>query len=82
MTVETIARLESLLGYCTLLSGGLLILTTIALTLMKGAILKIHSKLTGLTEEQLNKGYFDYLSNFKIVFLMFNLIPYIALRLM
>ncbi len=36
----------------------------------------------GLDEKDLNRAYFQYLAQFKILIIVFNVTPYIALKLM
>ena len=43
--------------------------------------MKIHRKMFGLSEEVLSKEYFRYLANYKIAIFIFNLVPYLALRI-
>jgi len=43
--------------------------------------MKIHGKMSGLDETDLSRAYFQYLAQYKIVFFVFNLVPYIALRI-
>lgn len=79
MTIET---LTALLGWITAVNIGLLLLTTILLYLMKDIAVKIHSKMFDIDAKDLNRMYFDYLGRFKVLVIVFNLGPYIALRLM
>ena len=41
----------------------------------------VHQKWFGLSELDLQREYFRYLANYKILTLVFNLVPYLALRL-
>ena len=61
---------------------GLLILTFLVVTLLRSTILQIHSKMFGLSEEDLVRAYFQYMAQYKIVVLVFFLAPYVALKLM
>ena len=79
MTIET---LTELFGWITVINMGLLIFSTIMLFFMKGMAIKIHSKMFGVDEKDLNRMYFEYLGRFKILVIVFNLTPYIALKLM
>jgi hypothetical protein len=49
---------------------------------MRGPIVRIHSRMLGLNEEALLGVYVTYLSQFKILVLVFNLSPYVALKIM
>lgn len=78
MNLET---LTTFLGWCSLINLSLLILATISLVVFKDLVTRVHSKLFGLEDENLHREYFRYLANFKILVLVFNLVPYLVLRL-
>ncbi len=77
----TLEAIQEILGWCSVINMGLLLVAAIAIATMRDAIMKIHSKMFSLSEEDLSRAYFQYLAQFKIVVLVFNLIPYIALRI-
>ncbi|MFK8115257.1 MAG: DUF6868 family protein [Rubripirellula sp.] len=78
----TIENLTTLMGWCALLNIGLLATSTVGLVVGKRFATSIHSRLFDLDETELAKAYFQYLANYKIATLVFNVIPYIALKLM
>jgi hypothetical protein len=78
MSIEEIAVL---LGWCTVLNFCVLMLTAIALTLFRKPVHGIHTSLSGLSADELNKLYFQYMGNFKILWILFNLIPYLVIRI-
>lgn len=55
--------------------------STVMLLLIKGFAIKMHSKMFDIEEKDLNRMYFDYLGRFKILVIVFNLTPYIALKI-
>ncbi len=69
-------------GWCTAINFGLLMVTTIVLTSMRGLLFKIHTRLFGLDEAYWSRAYVQYLSQYKIAIIVFNLVPYIALEVM
>ena len=77
----TMNELTELFGWMSVLSIGILMLSSIMLLLMKGMVIKIHSKMFGLDDKELNSAYFQYLAQFKIVAIVFNLVPYVALKI-
>ena len=79
MTIEV---LQEFLGWCTVINIGILILSSIVVVTIREPVLRIHSKLFRMKEEQLVGAYFQYLAQFKIAVLIFNLVPYLALALM
>ena len=79
--MTSLESLAAFLGWCTAINLGMLIFASILLVLMRGSIMKIHGKMSGLDETDLSRAYFQYLAHYKIVFFVFNLVPYIALRI-
>ncbi|QBG36447.1 DUF6868 family protein [Litorilituus sediminis] len=69
-------------GWCSLINIGILMLTTISLTLFRTSISKIHAKLMQVEEKTLPSLYFNYLANYKVLILVFNLVPYLVLKMM
>jgi len=78
----TLQQLTELLGWSTVINMGILLLAFFAVTSLKGIIIPIHNKLLGMGEADLTRAYFQYLANYKIVVLVFNLTPYVALKIM
>jgi Family of unknown function (DUF6868) len=78
----TISQLTELLGWASVINVGYLFLATIILIFMRGTVSSIHSKMLNIDEKELSSKYFDFLSNYKIVTLVFMVAPYIALKIM
>ncbi len=78
MTIET---LTEFFGWITVINMGLLMFSTLMIFLLRGVAIKMHSKMFDLDEKDLNRAYFQYLGTFKILVIVFNLTPYIALKL-
>lgn len=76
----TLAELTSLLAWCSAINISLLMLATLILTVCQNGIIAIHSKLFGLAKDDLLRAYFQYLAQYKLLILVFNLVPYIVLR--
>jgi hypothetical protein len=76
-----IEMITELLGWCSVVNIAMLFLSSILLIVMRGWITKIHAKLSGVSEDDLPSIYLHFLGNYKLLILMFNLVPYIALRL-
>jgi hypothetical protein len=77
----TMNELTELFGWMSVLSIGVLMFSTIMILVIKGPAMKIHSKMFGLDEKELNAAYFQYLAQFKIAAIIFNLVPYVALKI-
>jgi hypothetical protein len=78
----TLSQLTALLGWASVINIAYLILATLILIFMKGSVTSIHTKLFNIDGKELNSKYFDFLSTYKIVTLVFIVAPYIALKIM
>ncbi|WP_019028077.1 DUF6868 family protein [Colwellia piezophila] len=75
-------EITTLLGWCTVLNMGVLAVAATFLYLFKGLVIDIHSKLTGVSITELPTLYFSFMANYKLGILLFNFVPYIALKIM
>ena len=73
-------ELAAILGWCTVVNFVFLVLTNIVLLVFKNSIQSLHGRLTGLSIEELNRVYFEYIGRFKTLWIVFNLTPYLAIR--
>ena len=79
MTIETFTEL---LGRTSVINLAILSLSTLTVIAMRGTIATIHSTLFGLDAKDLGRAYFQYLAQYKIAIFVFNIAPYIALKVM
>lgn len=77
MTLDT---LTALFGWMTVINFGLLIFSTLMLTACRNRIIRIHNSLTGLEAETLMPAYLYFLAFYKLLIIVFNLVPYLALK--
>ncbi|MCP3661780.1 MAG: hypothetical protein GY696_04675 [Gammaproteobacteria bacterium] len=75
----TLEVVQEFLGWCTVINAAMLSLAAIAIFLFRGPIVKIHSKMFDLSEEDLSRAYFQYIAQYKIIFMVFNFVPYVVL---
>ena len=80
--MNDLSVITEFLGWCTLINSGILILSTIMVSTCSDLMKGIHSKLFHIPETRLDTLYFNYLGNYKLAILVFNLAPYIALNLL
>jgi hypothetical protein len=78
----TTDMITAFLGWCSIINIALISLTSVILIVWKDKISKLHSQLLGLSQEDLNLVYIQYLANYKIAILILNIVPYIALKVM
>jgi hypothetical protein len=76
------ATLTTLLGWCALINLALYLLSAVALTQAQRFTVKLHSRWFGQRPDELPALYLRFLGNYKIAILVFNLVPYLALRVM
>ena len=79
ISIETVTEF---LGWTTAINFGILMFAVIMLVLMRSYISKIHAKMFGLSEADISRAYFQHLGQYKIAIFVFNLVPYIALKIM
>ena len=80
--MNSIETAREFLGWCSVINIGMLLLSTLMLTVMRNWIIKIHANLTGVSEAELPRIYLEFLGNYKMLVVVLNLVPYVALRIM
>ncbi len=78
----TIEVLRSFFGWCSVLNIGILGFSTVMVIALHGLISRKHAKMFHLDEKDVSRAYFQYLAQYKIAVIVFNLVPYLALRIM
>jgi hypothetical protein len=78
----TIDQVCTLLGWSIAINSTMLLLT--ALLLMRGqdTLIKLHRRFFSIDPDQLTALYLNFLSNYKLAMIMFNITPYLALKIM
>ena len=77
-----IATFTTFLGWCAVLNIGLLFFSAIWLMLFRDLTLFIHSELFRVNQSALDSIYLQYLGQYKLAVLIFNIVPYLALKIM
>ena len=78
----TVSTLTELLGWSSIINICMLIAASLAVMLMRDSMIKLHGKMFGLDTTDLTRAYFQYIAQYKIAILVFNIVPYIALKIM
>ena len=65
--------------WCTIIGGGLLVFSSLLCMALKNVIGKMHGKFFGLAPEAVKPIVYGYIGLFKILWLVFAVIPWIAL---
>ena len=79
MTIEQ--QIISFFGWCSLINIALLFLAFFIVTLMRSQVSRLHAHLFGLDENDIPALYFEYLGHYKLMILIFNLVPYVAMKI-
>ena len=79
MNVE---QLSEFFKWMTIINIGFLLLSTLAVIVLKPLMQRIHSRLFGLSEKQISISVYAYLGLFKVLIIVLNIVPYCALLLM
>jgi len=74
-----IQTLTTFFTWCTIISGGMLVFWTLFLVFAPDLVYRMQSKFFPIPRATYNVVMFSFLGFFKIMFLIFNLIPLIAL---
>lgn len=80
--MQDVINLITFLGWCTVINIGILIFSSSTIFIFKSFVTKLHSELSGVDRKDLLPLYFKYLGNYKICIIVFNLVPYLALKIM
>ena len=78
MSLETI---RAALGWCTLLNWAILLLWLLFFKLGRDWVYRIHSKWFRLPSEHFDTIHYGGMAFFKMGIILFNLTPYLALRI-
>ena len=76
MDIET---LQTFFMWCTIINGSLLVLLITLCILVPDLVYRTQSKWFPFPRETFNVVIYSFIGVFKIFFLMFNLVPYVAL---
>lgn len=74
-------KLQEFLFWCLLLNVAIYSLTALATLLLRSFMSSIHEKLFGLSQETVQKAFYTYLAAYKLLIIVFNLVPWLALVL-
>lgn len=76
MDIQTLTRFFM---WCTIINGALLVLGITMCILAPELVYRMKGKWFPIPRETFNVVFYSFLGSFKIVFLIFNLVPYVAL---
>ena len=74
-----IQKLTTFFMWCTIINGALLVLSMTGCILSPDLSYTLQSKLFHIPRETINVAIYMFLGLFKIVWIVFNVVPYVAL---
>ena len=78
MTLET---LRALLGWCALINIGILLVWFVFFSLAHDFMYRMHGRLFRISVEKFDELHYLLIAHFNLLAIVFNLVPYLALRL-
>lgn len=75
-----IEQLTAFLAWCTVINFVVLVLAALVVWGFGGFAERLHGKMFGLPESCVREQYFRFFATYKVLIIMFNLVPYLALR--
>ena len=77
----SLQQLEDLFLWMTVFNAAVFILTAILAIALRGFVGRLHGRLFGIEEEKVAVVTYGYLGAYRLLILVFNLVPYLALVL-
>ena len=68
--------------WCFLINAGILVLSTLGLLFFRQPCIRLHQYLFKLPEERMVSAMYKFLGIYKVLVIIFNLVPYLALQLL
>jgi len=76
-----IEQLQTFLGWCTVINTGLLLCWFVVLAAFRDQLYRLHNRWFPINLEGFSQLHYGAMAGFKLSIFVFNLSPYIALRL-
>ncbi len=76
MDIET---LTAFFMWCTIINGAMFVVSAAVCILARDFVYRVHSKWFSMPRETINVAIYSFIGLFKIVFIVFNVVPYVAL---
>lgn len=80
--MHSLYDLQTFLGWCSVINIGLLTFSSLIIIIFREQISNLHATIFNLNKEDVFPAYFQYLGQFKILIIVFNIVPYFALSIM
>ena len=77
----TILEIRAVLGWCSVVNVGLMMVLFLLLSMARPWVYKMHSKWFPITESQFNMALYSFFGLYKALVFVFNIVPWIALSI-
>lgn len=77
----TLSTLREFLLWNMVINVGLLIFSSLMILAMRDWVYRLHGKMFRLPEEKIASAMYKIIAFYKIIIIVFNVVPYIALRI-
>ena len=77
----TINEIREVLGWCSVINLGLLLVSFLMMTAAGGFVYRMHKRWFPVTEPQFKVGVHTFFAVYKLLVLVFNVVPYVAMRI-
>jgi hypothetical protein len=77
----TLEKARKALGWCSMINAGLLLFSMAGLRLFRDVAYRTYGEPFGLSVDSFNTLQYEGLITFKILIIVFNIVPYIVLRI-
>ncbi len=77
-----LGTLTTFFMWCTIVNGGLLLLWSVFLLFAPDLTYRTQSGFVPIPRETWNVVMYSFLGLFKVIYIVFNVVPYVALKLM
>jgi hypothetical protein len=77
-----IQMLTTFFMWCTIINGGILVVWTVFYMFAPDLVYRIQSNFIPISRETFNMAMYGFIGFFKIIFLVFNVVPYVVLLIM
>ena len=74
----TMAQIREFLMWCSIVNVGIIIFSFLILSLARQWVYVMHSKWFPITEGQFNAIMYSFVAFYKILIIVFNIVPYLA----
>lgn len=77
----TLQMIQELLGWCTVINIGILLVWALFFVLAHNFMYRMHSRIFKITQQQFDALHYGLIGGMKILLIIFNLVPYLAIEL-